>query len=68
MMANIVTSSKPLKIGQVVDILKDTMKDPNLANKNLQLFKMKGGTGYVFHSENRTKKLDWKSDLYRFGE
>ena len=52
MMANIVTSSKPFKIGQVTDIFKDTMKDPNFANKNLQLFKIKGGTGYNIEEEN----------------
>ena len=68
MMAKVYTSSKPFKIGQVADILKEAIKNPDIASKNVQLFKLKGGTGYVYFAENSAKRLNWKSDLYRFGK
>ena len=67
-MAKIMTSSKPFKINKVLEILLETVQNPSLASKNVQHFKMKGGSSYVYHAEDITKRLNWKSDLYRFGE
>ena len=67
-MAKVYSSSKPFKITKVLEILNETIQTPSLASKNSQLFKMKGGSAYVFHSEDDSKRLNWKSDLYRFGE
>ena len=67
-MVKIYTSAKPFKITKVVEILKEVLENPDLATKNQQLFKTKGGSAYVYHAEDRSKLSDWKSDLYRFGE
>ena len=67
-MAKIMTNSKPLKINKVLEILLETVQNPSLASKNVQHFKMKGGSSYVYHAEDSAKRLNWKSDLYRFGE
>ena len=67
-MAKVYTSSKPFKISQVADILKEAMANLDYASKNMQMFKQRGGTGYVYFAEDCAKRLDWKSDLYRFGK
>ena len=67
-MAKIMTNSKPFKINKVLEILLETVQNPSLASKNIQHFKMKGGSSYVYHAEDSAKWLNWKSDLYRFGE
>ena len=57
-MARIMTSAKPFKISKVLEILLETVQNPSLASKNVQHFKMKGGSSYVYHAEDITKRLN----------